>query len=249
MILREVHDTVGVLKLNREVTNAINHEMVIRISENLQEMKYESNIRSVVFSSENEKFFAIGFDIPELFELEREDFEEFYHSFNQLCLDLYSFPKPTIAALKGHAIAGGCIIALCCDYRYIAEGRKLMGLNEIKLGVPIPYPGDCILRQLIGSQNAMEMTYTGEFYSSKKLLEKGVVNKVLPLEQVLTESIKKATSLGALPQKAFKRIKHNRIEMVETQIRRNLTEKENIFIERWFSDKTRELLTEAMKKF
>ncbi|UCE13525.1 MAG: enoyl-CoA hydratase/isomerase family protein [Candidatus Heimdallarchaeota archaeon] len=249
MILTEIHDSVGVLKLNRGVTNAINLNLVSEITKNLQKMKKESDIRGLVLSTANEKFFAIGFDIPELFELERNDFKKYYQSFNQLCLELYTFPKPTIAALTGHAIAGGCIIALCCDYRYIAEGRKLMGLNEVKLGVPIPYPGDCILRQLIGDRNAMEMIYTGDFYPSEKLLEMGVVNKVLPLDQVLNESISKATSLGTLPQEAFRRIKRNRVELVETQIRENLAEKEQIFLEHWFSDTTRELLKVAMKKF
>ncbi|MHA2244355.1 MAG: enoyl-CoA hydratase/isomerase family protein [Candidatus Hodarchaeales archaeon] len=249
MISIEVSESVGVLKLTRGITNAINLELVNELSTNLQKMKQNPGIHSLVLSSSNEKFFAIGFDIPELFKLSQEDFKVFYHSYNRLCLDLYSFPKPTIAAINGHAIAGGCILALCCDYRIISEGRKLMGLNEIKLGVPVPYPGDCILRQIVGSRNAQEITYTGDFYPSEELLQMGLVDKVVPLKQVISEAIGKAKILGSLPQEAFSMIKRNRMEIVEAQILKNLTEKEQSFLKHWFSAEARKQLEEATKKF
>lgn len=249
MINLEVSDNVGILKLNREITNALNLELVKHITENIQKMKADPEIHSVVLSSTNEKFFAIGFDIPELIEYSLKEFKVFYQSYNQLCLDLYSFPKPTIVALTGHAIAGGCILALCCDYRFIAEGRKLMGLNEVKLGVPIPYPGDCILRQIVGSRHAQEITYVGDFYPSNELLHMGMVDAVFPLEQVLNKAIEKAKLLGSLPQGAFERIKRNRIEVVRTRIIEYLAEKEEIFIEHWFSAEARDRLKKAIEKF
>ncbi|MFW9902986.1 MAG: enoyl-CoA hydratase/isomerase family protein [Candidatus Thorarchaeota archaeon] len=249
MISLEVSDNVGILKLDRGITNAINLEFVKQIAEKLQDLKANPKIHSIVLSSTSEKFFAIGFDIPELIDLSPKEFKVFYQSYNQLCLDLYSYPKPTVVALLGHAIAGGCIIALCCDYRFIAEGRKLMGLNEVKLGVPIPYPGDCILRQIVGPRHAQEITYVGDFYPSKELLQMGIVDAVFPLEQVLNKSIEKAKLLGSLPQGAFERIKCNRIELVRAQIIEYLAEKEEIFLEHWFSAEAREHLKEAVKKF
>ncbi|UCG90665.1 MAG: enoyl-CoA hydratase/isomerase family protein [Candidatus Heimdallarchaeota archaeon] len=249
MISIEVSETVGILKLNRGITNAINLELVNELTINLQKMRQDSDIRSIVLTSSNEKFFAIGFDIPELIKLSLEDFKVFYRSYNRLCLDLYSFPKPTIVAITGHAIAGGCILALCCDYRIIGEGRKLMGLNEIKLGVPVPYPGDCILRQIVGPRNAQEITYTGDFYPSEKLLQMGMVDKVVPLKQVRNEAIDKAKLLGSSSQGAFAMIKHNRIEIVEAQILKRLTEKEQSFLKHWFSAEARNQLEEAIKKF
>ncbi|MHA2202437.1 MAG: enoyl-CoA hydratase/isomerase family protein [Candidatus Hodarchaeales archaeon] len=249
MISLEVSENVGILKLNRGITNAINLELVEQIAKTLQKIKVDPEIHSVVLSSTNNKFFAIGFDIPELIKLSRNEFKVFFQSYNQLCLDLYSFPKPSIAALTGHAIAGGCILALCCDYRFIAEGRKLMGLNEVKLGVPIPYPGDCILRQIVGSRYAQEITYVGDFYPSEELLQMGMVDNVFPLKQVLNKAIEKSKSLGSLPRGAFKRIKRNQIEIVKAQIIEYLAEKEHIFLEHWFSEEARNLLNEAVKKF
>jgi len=249
MIHVEYYDHVAIVKLNRPVANALNLQLVNELAEMLQKVKHNSDVHSLVLGSSNDKFFCIGFDIPHLFELAREDFAFFFHTFNQMCLDLYTLPKPAVAAIAGHATAGGCILALCCDYRFIAEGRKFMGLNEIKLGVPVPYLADCALRHLVGTRNARDVVDSGEFYLPEQLLHKGMVDQALPLDQVLPRSIEKAGALGALPQAAFAMIKRNRVETVEAQVLAHMGEKERFFIERWYSDEARERLQEAMKKF
>jgi enoyl-CoA hydratase/carnithine racemase len=249
MISLEHHDKVAVIKLDRDVTNALNLQLVSELAETLGRVKGDSGVGGLVLGSANEKFLSIGFDIPQLFELAEEDFRFFYQAFNRLCLDLYTLPKPTVAAITGHAIAGGCILALCCDYRFIAQGRKLMGLNEVKLGVPVPYPADCALRYLVGVRHAREMVDTGEFYRPEALCHMGMVDQVLPLEQVLPASIEKARLLGALPQKAFGLIKRNRVEAVEAQVLAHLEEKEQLFVERWYSAEARGRLKGAMERF
>lgn len=249
MISTDHHGKVVVVKLNRNVTNALNLELLNELTETLQQVKHDSNAHGLVLTSSNEKFFSIGFDIPQLFGLARKDFELFYQTFNRVCLDLYSLPKPTVAAITGHAIAGGCILALCCDYRFSAEGRKLMGLNEVKLGVPVPYLADCVLRQVVGVRKAREIMEAGEFYRAKELFRIGMVDQVLPAEQVLRESVQKARLLGGLPGEALAMIKRNRVEMVETQVMARLEEKEQFFIECWYSDEARGRLREAMERF
>ena len=249
MILIEHYEQVSVIKLNRDVTNALNPTLIIKIGKILKTLKEDPGVHGIVLSSSNDKFLSIGLDIPELFDLSREDFKKFYHSFNQLCLNLYTFPKPIIAAITGHAIAGGCILALCCDYRFIAEGRKLMGLNEIKLDVPVPYPGDCILRQLVGFRHARDIMESGEFFEPDKLIQFGMADNVLPLDQVIPQSIEKAKLLGSFSQNVFQIIKRNRVEAVEAQILKHLEKKEQLFVDCWYSDETRQQLKAAMKKF
>jgi enoyl-CoA hydratase/carnithine racemase len=240
---------VAIFKMSRGVTNALNLQLVNQLAENIKEVKDNSNVLSLVLSSSNRKFFSIGFDIPELFELPLEDFKVFYEAFNRVCMELYALPKPTIAAITGHAIAGGCILTLCCDHRFIADGRKLMGLNEVKLGVPVPYLGDRVLTQLVGTRNAQEIMEGGEFFHPQKALQLGLVDQVLPLDQVASRSIEKAKLLSALPQKAFGIAKHNRVEVVKAQVKKHLFQKTQIFIDCWFSDEARERLKEAIKKF
>ncbi len=245
----EYRDSVALIILNRSTTNALNLELVNLLADSLERLKQDENARSVVVTSSNEKFFSIGFDIPQLFALSRDNFAVFYKAFNRLCLKLCTFPKPTIAAITGHAVAGGCIIALCCDYRFIAQGKKKMGLNEIKLGVPIPYPAHLVLQQVVADQYAREIVDTGEFYLPDKLKEMGMVDAVLPLEQVQTMAIEKAKSLGGSLPKAYAMIKRNRTELVAERILSKLEEKEEIFIDLWYSKEVRKNLEQAMEKF
>jgi enoyl-CoA hydratase/carnithine racemase len=130
----EEHDRVTLVKLNRGVINAINHQVIQEVGEALRVAKVDVGVCGLVLTSANAKFFSIGFDLPEIYPFSRQKFSAFFHQYNLLCLDLYTFPKPVISAVTGHATAGGCILALCTDYRFMAEGRALMGVNESKLG-------------------------------------------------------------------------------------------------------------------
>jgi enoyl-CoA hydratase/carnithine racemase len=249
LVSLERRHSVAILQLARGVTNAINSEMIAELSGALDEVKDDPETVAMVLSTANRKFFSIGLDIPWLFPLSREDFTDFYKAFNRLCIDLFTLPKPTVAAIAGHATAGGCILALCCDYRFLSGGRKLMGLNEIKLGVPIPYPTDRIVRHLLGDRIARDITETGDFYEGEKLLQLGMVDGILGPEQLLAASIEKARSLGADHPAAFARIKENRTGPVVEEIQARLIEKERQFVELWYSPACRQRLKEAIDKF
>ncbi len=236
-------------KFNRGVTNALNSEFVQALDEVLQKVKNDAAVRGLVLGSSNEKFFSIGLDIPGLYELNREDFRDFFRVFNRVCMDLYTLPKPTVAAITGHALAGGCILALCCDWRFIAEGRKLMGLNEVKLGVPVPYLADRMLHALSGVRHARKVMEGGDFYPPAEALEMGMVDEVLPVEEVVNKALEQTEKLGALPGAAYGMIKRNRVETTVAEVLARETEKERYFIESWYSEAVRERLREAMEKF
>jgi len=242
-------ENISILKLNRSTTNALNLEFLKDISMNLQKLKKDTSVDSVVFTSANTKFLSIGFDIPQLNELSKNELMFFYQTFNRVCLYMYTFPKPIVAAIVGHAIAGGCILTICCDYRYISEGRKLMGLNEIKLGLPVPYPADRILKQVIGTGHARIVIEGGKFYQPDELHLMGLVDQVLPIKKVQPMAIIKAKELGEMPKNAFSMIKRNRVERLEKDILKELDEREKYFLKSWYSDETQELLKEAFKKF
>jgi enoyl-CoA hydratase/carnithine racemase len=124
-----------------------------------------------------------------------------------------------------------------------------MGLNEIQLGVPVPYPAACILEQLVPSSVARDMVYGGEFFHAEDLLAMGLVDEVLPLEDVVEESVKRVDAVGRFPGAAFDLIKRARIEPIEARIRKRLEEEEEAFVECWFSPQARRRLQEAAKRF
>lgn len=245
----EVRNGVALVRLCHGATNALGPELVSALTAKLRAVKEDPAVRAVVLASASDRFFSIGLDLPSLLDLPPEAFAAFYQDFGRLCLELYTIPRPTVAAISGHAIAGGCILALCCDHRIIAEGRRLMGLNEVKLGVPVPYLADCILRQHAGVRSAWEMVSTGEFYPPEVLFQMGLVDQVLPLEQVLPKAVEKAQALGALPAEAFGAIKQARVQAVLDQVLPRQEEKDRLFVTLWYSDTARERLREALKKF
>ena len=242
-------DQVRILKLNRRVINSFNGELVTELANLLQEVKETNKITALVITSTNDKFFSLGFDIPELINLAPQDFKKFFTAFNHLCLDLYTLPKPTIAAFSGHTIAGGFILASCCDLRFMCQGKKFCALNEINLGVPVPYLSDHILRQLVGDRKATEMIYSGKMIPADQAFQMGIVDGLYPPEQVLRESIDKAGELGNLPSNAFGAIKDNRTRSVAEAIRQRLEEDIELFVKFWYREEARERLKEAMKKF
>jgi enoyl-CoA hydratase/carnithine racemase len=242
-------DQIAVVTLAKGITNAIDGALVEHLAAALDAAADDPGVCGLVLTSANSKFFSIGFDIPHLYDLSREEFAAFYRAFNRLCLQLYELPKPTAAAITGHATAGGCILALCCDYRIIAQGRKLIGLNEIKLGVPVPYVADRILRQLVGQRNARDIIDTGAFYSPEEALLIGQVDEVLPVEEVLPAAIEKVRGIGSFTGMAFAEIKRYRTELVLQQVKPRLEETDRAFVGCWYAPAARERLKEAMARF
>jgi enoyl-CoA hydratase/carnithine racemase len=240
---------VAIVRLTRGVTNSIDGELVGELAAAIRNAKEQPDICALVLASANDKFFSIGWDIPQLIGLTSNEFADFFSRYNRMCLDVYTLAKPTVAAITGHAIAGGCILALCCDYRYVADGKKLMGLNEIKLGAPLPYVVDCVLPAVVGGRYAREIMESGDFYLPDAARRMGLVDAVLPLDQVLPASVEKAKQLGAMPEQAFAIIKRNRTAGIERQILAQLEEQERLFVECWYSEVARQRLRDAAAKF
>jgi len=245
----EHDESVAVVKLNRSTTNALDRGLAEELGQTIGALKEDTRVRAVVLASGNDQFFSIGLDLPQLYPLEREAFAEFIHLFGRVCLDLYTLRKPTVAAITGHAIAGGCILALCCDYRFIAAGKRRMGLNEIRLGIPVPYLADCVLRSLVGGRFARDIVDSGSFYLPDEALQMGLVDQVLPVEGVLPASVKRARVLGSLSQPAFGEMKRRRVEAVTTDALEHQDEEERLLVELWYSDEARKRLAEAMQRF
>jgi len=242
-------DGVLLVEMSHGVTNAIGTELLYELTDLINDAGEKDEVTSIVLSSSNEKFFSIGFNLPELLQLNKTDFGDYYQKFNRLCVDLFTLNKPTIAALTGHAIAGGFILALCCDYRFISEGRTKVGLNEIKLGLPIPYPANCILQALVGNRIGRDVTYGGNFYTPSESFELGLVDKVLPPKDVIQKAINCVGDLSKVPEKAFSAIKSNRVDPVMREIEENLAVRERDFSDFWFSEEARIKLEEAKERF
>ena len=159
------------------------------------------------------------------------------------------FVEPVVVAINGHAVAGGCILALCADYRFVAKGKKLVGMNEIKLGVPIPYLADCTLRSLVGLKVARLVADSGDFYPPEVAHELGLVDEILELDALIPASLDRVRKIVESSLAAFTKIKQNRIEPIVEEYQKRKETKQEEFIELWYAAETRNRLKEAMSKF
>ena len=237
---------VAVLRLNHGVTNGLDSEVIAEAGECLEQVREKAG--AMVLAG-GEKVFCMGLHLPSVMEFDRPQLLEYYQNFNQLCLDLYTMPMPTAAAIVGHAPAGGCVIATTCDYRLIAENRPKIGLNEIHLGVALPYLASLILIRLLGDKKAREMTDIGELYSPEEALALGLVDEVHPAEEVEAKAIEKMAEFCNFSGQALAANKACRVEAVKEQyeaVGRQINEK---VLDYWFDDKVREILALAATRF
>ncbi len=242
----EERGQVAVLRLTNGVTNAISPDLVNECAEGLKQIQKE---RKALVLAGGSKFFSMGFDLPTLLKVEREAMFAFWKAFNDFTFDLFTSPVPTVCAMEGHTIAGGTILALCCDFRLAADLPKKIGLNEIKLGVPVPYLPDLILRHLVGDRMATEILYYGEFMTMTEAKDIQLVDRLVAPEQLEEEAMKEAARLAELPASAFRAMKRNRIEGIRFRYEKHNEEKSREFLDCWFSDSTRERLRKAARNF
>ena len=196
-----------------------------------------------------DKFFCIGFDLPKLLQLDRPEMTEFYVRFNQAVLDLYTLPMPTACAIDGHATAGGAIFALSADFRFVSSGRRLIGVNEVKIGLSVPHLADLILRQIVGDRCATELLFSGEFVEPEEAKKIGLVDDVFAPEDLEEKAVAKIAELSALPPYGITVVKNNRVEAVRSRYEEMRSADADWFLDCWFNPAVQELLQEAAKKF
>lgn len=249
LISNTLEENTAVLRLNNGIPNAINTAMLNELSSLLAELEQDTNVHSLILTSSNDKIFSLGFDLPQLIQMQGSEFPTFFENFNRICLQLYTFPKPVVAALNGHAIAGGTILAMCCDWRYLSAGKPRMGLNEVQLGITVPWPAEVLLRNLVGHRWASKILLEGALYPSEALLEMGLVDFVVPLDEIQNLAMEKAKTLSKLYNPAWSALKLNHRREVVQRIEMQLETRNQQLYALWNQESTQLALAEAAGKF
>ncbi len=201
-----VSQGVATLTLRRGKVNALHEPMVEELQETFLSLERDSEVRAVILTGSG-KFFSFGFDIPALLSYRQEAFTSFLIKFTDLYSNLYLYPKPTIAAINGHAIAGGCMLALACDYRLMVQSRAKISLNEITFGASI-FAG-CVemLRACVGQQYAERILLSGDVYIADEALEMHLVDQIAAGDRLLHDAEILARDFANKDVVAFRSIK------------------------------------------
>jgi enoyl-CoA hydratase/carnithine racemase len=212
--------------------------MVIdEITKSFKLLKFDQDLKAIIITG-NGKFFSFGFDIPEFLSFTKEEFTNYLIKFTDLYTYMFLYPKPVVAALNGHTIAGGCMLALACDHRVMVSGNGKISLNEIAFGSSVFAGSTEMLRFWIGSANATRVLYSGHMYSAEEAMGLGLVQEVVTEGNLVVQAKKIASDLSSKHSPAFASIKSLlRKPVAEDMVKR---EKESIkeFVEIWYSEET-----------
>lgn len=205
-ILFEKKNHIGIITLNSPDTlNALSSHFVKEITAAVNEAEKDEDVYVLVLTGTG-KSFAAGADIEEMYPMGPEEIFQFSSYATDLNMKLEKMSKPVIAAINGYALGGGLELALACDIRYASENAK-MGLPETKLAVICGSGGTQRFARIAGEGIAREMIFTGKIIGAEEAFQTGLVNRVLPQEQLMEASIETAEAIcrnGQLAVRASK---------------------------------------------
>ncbi len=194
--------------LDRPPVNALNLGILQELREALTEAEEDGDIHGVLLGSAQERFSA-GLDLPEISTYDEGTLTAFADAFLTLFEELYAFPKPLVAAIPGHCIAGGLLLVAPADHRVAAAGDYKLVMKEVDLGLPMPEPEAQVLTELVGFDDARELLLHGTTYDPEGALGIGLVDRVVPPEDLDAEATALLESLAEKPLEGYAGIKRS----------------------------------------
>jgi enoyl-CoA hydratase/carnithine racemase len=217
-VLSEVRGKVGILTLNRPaLLNAWNAPMRARLVEALNELETDEAVRAIILTGAGERAFGAGQDLNETKTFDADRAELWMGEWERLYDRIRSLSKPIIAALNGVAAGSAFQVALLCDLR-IGHAGVTMGQPEINSGIA-SVTGPWIMREMIGIARTIDLTLTGRMMDADECFRIGLINRIVPQEQVMEAALALATELASKPPVAMRLNKARFREVTEASFR------------------------------
>ena len=205
-ILFEKSEGVAVIKLNRpKVLNAMNKQLWIDFQQALEDVRADPEIKALIVTGEG-RAFSTGADLKDSKGRSLEAYREYLEALQEASRSIIRFPKPTIAAINGYALGSGYELALACDIRLAAEEAQI-GSPEAKVTSSVTGGAMRLVQELIGPGKARELLFTGEYISGREAERIGLVNKAVPLGQLMDDALAMARKIAANSAFSIKLIK------------------------------------------
>jgi enoyl-CoA hydratase len=187
-LLTSLENNILIITINRtDKLNALNKTVIDELNTTIDEVYNNPEIKSAIITGTGPKSFVAGADISEFVGLDPKQGSDLAKKGQSLFDKIENSPKPIIAAVNGFALGGGCELALSCHFIYASENAKF-GQPEVNLGLIPGYGGTQRLTQVIGRNRAMELLMSGNTCTAKEAMDYGMVNKVVPAEELLSKS-------------------------------------------------------------
>lgn len=239
MIQTERHGPTRLLRLNRPPANALDRDLMTALHQEL-EAAVGDGTRALVLSG-SPGIFSGGLDVPALVKLDRDGIRATWEAFFGALGALATSPVPVAVAITGHAPAGGTVISLFADRRFMARGSFKLGLNEVKVGLSLTPMLFDPLERLVGPRQAEHLAATGALVEAEEALALGLVDELAPPGEVEATALAWAAELAALPPAALAGTRKTSRRHLVAAVKEAGTDLE-ILLDQWFSDETQAAL-------
>ncbi|XP_035510125.1 enoyl-CoA delta isomerase 1, mitochondrial [Morone saxatilis] len=194
---------VAVMQMQSPPVNSLSLDFLTEFSIATEKLEMDKSCRGLIITSTQPKVFSAGLDIMEMYRKSPEHCGEFWKAVQEMWLKLYGSNMVTIAAINGSSPAGGCLMSIACDYRIMADNpRYSIGLNETQLGIVAPFWFKDTMINTVGHRTTEMALELGMLYNPSDALKIGLVDQLVPEDQVLTTATQTMTKWLAIPDHA-----------------------------------------------
>ena len=206
----EIHttlsDRIAHVRLDRPPANAMVTDFLKQIAARFHELETDRSVAAIVLQG-NGRTFSAGMDLKAAAELDADGSDRIVLAFNEAFAAVYGTSKPVIGAINGHAIAGGMVLALCCDYRIGPDRDALFGLTEVRVGVPFPEVAYNVIADQLPPDTLRRMIQFGENMAPQEALDRGALDELAAPRDVVGRTIEKAQHCLAIPPRGYADVK------------------------------------------
>ena len=249
-LILEPQDRYLVVTLNRGKSNPMNMTLVNELRDVIAQVKDSPAFDAAILAGRS-PFYSAGLDVIELYDYDEATMLQFWKDLAALIAEFSSCPKPWVAAITGHSPAGGCVLALCCDFRIMAAGKYRIGLNEIPVGIVIPAPIFHLYAHVLGERQAYQFLLEGRLLLPDEALGAGLVDAVVEADQVLDAATAKVQSLLKLTPQAVQLSKVNMRQPLYAQLTPDFESTFGPTLKQWWQPESRAALkavVDSLKK-
>jgi enoyl-CoA hydratase len=240
-----VSQSVTVVRFNHGPVSALDLEFLLALRAELAAL---AETEAALVLTGTGSAFSAGVDLLRILDGGPEYVGQFIPALVGAFDDLFGYERPVVAAVNGHAIAGGCIIACCADHRYMAEGRGRIGVPEQLVGVAFPAIALAAVRYATGDVGVANLANSGATLPPAEAQRQGLVDEVVPEAELLDRAIARAEQLSAIPPLAFAHTKRSLRDRYWTEVETTGRQRDAEMLEVWKSPATRAAMADYVKK-
>ncbi len=245
MIETQIETEIAVVRMNHGKVNAMDNAFCQSLGRTFCELQENDDVRAVVLTG-NDRVFSAGVDLRAVLTGGKSYREQFLPELVGCFKTIFQFTKPIVAAINGHAVAGGCVLATACDCRLIHTKARI-GIPELRVGVPLPSIAIEIMRFAVCNEALQAMVNAGRNYQGKEAQRVGLVDRIVEKAQLIQSAIEEARSFCSVPASVFSVTKQQLRAPAMFNVARNEETLESRIMELWGSEEIEAVIREFVE--